>query len=103
MEAHVITICLALLLGSSALAAKALAYVLTSDGWELVPFKPFNCWGCLAFWLTIAFGLVDGLAVVPKYDLPETQVVAAYGVAGVSILLGFVNYLWVKNKYDVED
>jgi len=83
------------------LAANALAYLLTEVRRPLLPFKPFTCWGCLAFWLTTLIGVVLAFQLAPTYRHPETQTVAAYGFAGASVLLGLVNYLWVKSKYQV--
>jgi hypothetical protein len=101
MDTHVISICTGVLLASIALIANVLAWVLTELHGPVLDFKPFNCWGCLSFWLTLIFGFTVALEMPGNYQCPETQTVETYGIAGATILLGFVNYLWVKSKYQV--
>jgi len=98
MELHVTTVCTGILLACTSLIANALAYTLT-EVWPLpLNVKPFNCWGCLSFWLTLLFGAVVGLELVPYYRTYEAQVVAGYACGGVSALLGLVNFFWIKSK-----
>lgn len=101
MDTHVITICTAILLGCIAVISNALAYFMTEVWPKPIPVKPFNCWGCLSFWFTLAFGIVAAHGVPPHFQQAETRVVAGCGIAGVSVLLGLLNYLWVKLKYQV--
>ena len=101
MDTHVITILTYGLLCCTALISNVLAWVLTENRTPLLPFKPFNCWGCLSFWFTVAFGVTVALEMPGGYDCPETQTVEAYGILGASVLLGLLNYLWVKTKYQV--
>lgn len=86
-----------------ALASSGIAYILT-EVWPLpIKRKPFNCYGCLSFWLTFISGL--GVAFVARryFETGEAKEVATYGVALVSLLLGLLNYLYVKSKFKIYD
>lgn len=101
MDTHVFTICTGVLLFCSSLISNVLAYAITEVWPPVFPFKPFNCWGCLSFWFTLVFGLAVMLELAPSYLHPETRTVFRYGCAGVSVLLGLVNYFYIKAKYQV--
>jgi hypothetical protein len=101
MDTHVISICTGLLLACTAFIANALAWVLTEVRRPILNFKPFNCWGCLSFWFTLVFGITIALEMPGNYECPETKTVEMYGILGSTVLLGFVNYLYIKSKYQV--
>lgn len=101
MDTHVISICTYVLLGCTALIANVLAWVLTEVRQPVFPFKPFTCWGCLSFWLTLVFGTAVALEMPGGYGCPETKITEAYGILAASVLLGLINYLWVENKSKV--
>lgn len=74
------------------LVSNALAFLVsTSKGVPEV--KPFNCYACLAFWLTIFLGA--GFAWM--HQETDTRAILGY-VAVVSALL---NFFYVKSKYNV--
>jgi len=85
-----------------------LAYI---AGWlltEVAPlpfnFKPFNCRPCMTFWLTAAANACCAFVVSPLFidlGIVSETVTALYGVAGAGVLLGFMNFLYVKLKYKI--
>lgn len=73
----------------SALVSNVLAFVLT-EVFELpIKRKPFTCYGCLSFWLTLALGSVLAFFVCQPYGY------------AASLICGLLNYLYVKLKYRV--
>lgn len=58
--------------------------------------KPFTCRGCMAFWLTLAGGLV--LAFVIRDDA-----YGRYALAGYAVLTAFLNFLYIKSKYQINE
>lgn len=81
--AILILISIAIVLASNALAF----YVSHQDG--LPEVKPFNCYGCLAFWFTLLAGLA----------LAWWQYSAL--LAYTAVVSAFLNYFYVKSKYQI--
>lgn len=73
------------------LVSNALAYIAT-HGRTVIPVKPFNCYGCLAFWLTLIIGTMLNYWL---HGVPETFAVFEY----IVVLGAFLNFLYVKSKY----
>ena len=78
-----------LLIIVNVLGSNALAYLGTT-GRAVLPVKPFNCYGCLAFWLTLIFGTL--IAWTRNGE-------AFYLLLVIALLSGLLNYLYVKSKY----
>jgi len=77
-----------LILIAIVLVSNALAFLVsTSRGAPMV--KPFNCYGCLAFWFTLIFGA--------GYAYMQADALTAY----VVLISAFLNYYYVKSKYNV--
>lgn len=76
-----------LLLTVNALVFRRLARYLTETRKPVFNVKPFNCWPCLAFWLT----LLSSLALTYFIN-------AAYLVA---VVVAFINYFYINSKFKV--
>lgn len=72
-----------------ALVSNMLAYLLTEVYVLPIKRKPFTCYGCLSFWLTLVFGSVLAFIVCNPYGY------------AVSLVFGLLNYLYVKSKYNI--
>ena len=72
-----------------ALVSNVLAFVLTEVFTLPIKRKPFTCYGCLSFWLTLALGSVLAFFVCQPYGY------------AVSFVCGLLNYLYLKLKYKV--
>jgi hypothetical protein len=65
-------------------------------------FKPFNCRPCLAFWLTAVSNAA--FAIYLAFNSPIYGVFATlYGVGGVGVLFAFINFLYIKSKFQIYD
>lgn len=73
------------------LASNALAYFVTHSSAE-IKIKPFNCYGCMAFWLTLLVGVL--IAWTYYGD-------TFYLLLFISALSAFLNYFYVKSKYHI--
>lgn len=72
------------------LVSNVLAYLFTEVYTLPIKRKPFTCYGCLSFWLTLGFG-----SALAFFFNAENH----YYV--VALILGLANYLFVKSKYKV--
>ena len=88
---------------SAAVVAYILARSLTSKVKPALNFKPFNCWGCLAFWFTFILGTI--IAVIYIARAPEiTGTAAAFALwllIGWAFLIGLINYFYIKSKFKI--
>ena len=85
-----------------------LAYVL---GWlftEVVrhplQFKPFNCRGCLTFWVNLLLGVLLAFVAAPLHpcnEYPDMRTTVLYGIVAVSVLTGLINFLYIKLKFRI--
>lgn len=88
---------------AGALGAFVLAWVLTE---VLKPpkIKPFNCRPCMTFWLISLVCIVLALFIAPDFvarGLTSTRLVPTYGLAGVSFLIAFVAFFYLKGKFKI--
>lgn len=72
-------------------------------GWlsalELIKVKPFNCEGCLTFWLSFALGLAMSVGA-GVYGWVTIKECVLY--SGLALLAGLAGYVYVEFfKYDV--
>ena len=100
------------LIGVSAIVAlnSLIAYTL---GWLfteviLLPlnFKPFNCRPCLTFWFTALLNFAFAWIVAPYFirrGLALDRLTLIYGIAGVGVLMGLINFLYIKLKFRIYD
>lgn len=81
---------------ANAVASNALAFLIT----RFTDFKtkPFNCYGCLSFWLSLANGTALAFFVSGKTPCED---LAFYGVIFTSAVIGLLNYYYVKSKYQI--
>lgn len=93
------TFILFLILLLNLVVASALGYWLSAK--ELLPFKPFNCWGCLSFWFSIIIG---GCVAIAGYSFFSWLDVLAILYSLASVAVGLINYgLITKIFIDVTD
>lgn len=100
------------LIGVTAIVAlnSLIAFVL---GWLLTEviilplnFKPFNCRPCLTFWFTVLLNFVLAWIVAPYFirrGLVLDRLTLIYGIAGVGVLAGFINFQYIKLKFRIYD
>lgn len=67
--------------------ASALGYWLSTK--EVLPFKPFNCWGCLSFWFSIIIGVCVAIAGYAFFGWLDVLAIL-YSLASVAV--GLINY-----------
>jgi hypothetical protein len=60
--------------------------------------KPFTCRECLAFWLTLAGGIVLAFVVtVPQCTRTHNRLTLCW----VAVLLALLNYFYIKSKFKI--
>ena len=87
-----------------------IAYVL---GWLLTEvvrlplnFKPFNCRPCLTFWFTVLLNYILSWLVAPYFacrGLVVNGLTLIYGITGIGVLTGLINFLYIKLKFKIYD
>lgn len=95
MEVHKII----LLLIANAVVSNALAFLFTR--FTNFKLKPFSCYGCLSFWLSLANGTALAFYVSPGYTCIEARQLALYGIIFTSAVIGLSNYYYIKSKFKV--
>ena len=60
--------------------------------------KPFTCRECLAFWLTLIGGIVLAF-IVTVPDCARTF--SRLTLCGSAVLMGLINYLYIKIKFRI--
>jgi len=94
MEQFIYMVGITALLIANSLIACGLAWLLTEVvhlPWKV---KPFNCRGCLSFWLSFVVGSVLAYFVTHKLETRFCLVVIAF-------LTGIINYQYIKIKFRV--
>ena len=69
-------------------------------------FKPFNCRPCLTFWFTSAIGTAFAELIAPHFPGaadPAVYTTVAFGLTGVGLLAGLINFLYIKLKFRIYD
>lgn len=69
-------------------------------------FKPFNCRPCLTFWFTVLLNFVLAWVVAPYFmrrGLVSDRLTLIYGIAGIGVLAGLINFLYIKLKFRIYD
>lgn len=96
----------AVLLAFNALVAHVLAWLLTEVVHPVINVKPFNCRGCLSFWLSLV-GSVVWAVEINKYLLPPVDRVAGViifaGVVFIGGLTGIINHLYIQLKFKINE
>lgn len=96
MEAIEKYIFIVVVLAVNYFVARGVAYLFTEVRRPLKDRKPFNCYGCLAFWLTSFLGVGAALA---KFGFTETAALTS----ALAVTLGAINYLTIISKYQIHD
>ena len=106
METLIFLIGVTAIVAINSLVAFVLGWLFT-EKWRLpLRFKPFNCRPCLTFWLTAGLNFIFAWIVAPYFlrnGLVADRLVVIYGVAGVGVLLGLLNFIYIKLKFQVYD
>lgn len=84
---------------ANAVVSNALAFLFTR--FTDFKIKPFSCYGCLSFWLSLANG--TALAFYASADMIclEAERLAFYGIIFTSAIIGLLNYYYIKSKYQI--
>lgn len=99
------------LIGLTALIA-AVCFLAFLTGWVLtevlepIKVKPFNCRPCLTFWLSGVFSGILALCVTPNvinFGLTDQSIVAYYAITGVGLLVGLLQFAYLKSKFNIYD
>ena len=93
METVLYLLGISALYGVNYLVGKALGWATTEFRGPLIDVKPFNCRGCMTFWLTFIPGTVLAFFV--------TEGVGVYLLSMVAALSAYINYLYIKFKSKV--
>jgi len=56
--------------------------------------KPFNCRGCLSFWLTTTYGILAAFLITPG-------TAGRLALSVLSVILGLLNYLYIRKKFKI--
>lgn len=86
------------------LAAYVLAWLLTEVVRLPIQVRPFNCRQCLTFWLSVILNAVFAFIVTPtviQRGITSYASVSLYAIIGVGILMGLLNFLYVKTKFRI--
>lgn len=73
----------------NALVMYVLAWYLTEIRPLPIKVKPFNCRGCMSFWLTAISGTAIALAIGKPW------------LIFIAILTGLINYFYIKSKFKI--
>ena len=69
--------------------------------------KPFNCRGCLSFWLTFLLGTLWAFALVfriaPDILNAAGRAIVIVGLSGVAFLSGIISYLYINSKIKINE
>ena len=90
----------------NSLIAYLLGWVFTEAVAPVFDVKPFNCRPCLSFWFSTLLNFVFAWVVAPYFvrrGLVVDRSVVVYGIAGAGVLLGLINFLYIKLKFRVYD
>jgi len=94
------------LIALSSLTAFVLGWLLTQVIRLPLRFKPFNCRPCLTFWFTVALNFALAWAVAPCFmqrGLVLDRLTLMYGFTCIGVLAGFINFLYIKQKFRIYD
>lgn len=83
-----------------------MGWALTEARAPLFNFRPFNCRPCMTFWATAGAGLAYALIVsriLARFDIAGDYWVGVYVVTLVGVLLGLINFQYVKSQYKIHD
>jgi hypothetical protein len=104
MQTLVFILVAAAVMLANALIAWVLAWFFTEVIILPIKKKPFNCRGCMSFWLTWLMGVAWAFVLV-RYVAPvlntEARVIVIAGLIGVAFLVGLINYLYIKTKFRI--
>lgn len=101
METQLFCIAVAAVYAVNFLVAWALAWAFTEFRGPLFRFKPFNCRGCMSFWLTFLPGLWLARLLSGPIEVDTVRQVIAFLLYGVAFLSALINYLYIKIKFKV--
>jgi hypothetical protein len=94
------------IIAANSLTAFVSGWLLTEVVMLPLNFKPFNCRPCLTFWLTVLFDFILALTAAPHFmrrGLVSDRLTLIYGIAGIGVLAGFINFLYLKLKFRIYD
>lgn len=106
MEIVIFLFCVTAIVVISAFLAYTLGWLFTEVIRLPLNFKPFTCRPCLAFWINVILGVIlafDAAPLFPGADNPDVRFTVTYGLVGVGVLAGFINYLYIKLKFRIYD
>lgn len=106
MDTLIFLIGVTAIIALNSLVAFALGWLLTEVFILPLNFKPFNCRPCLTFWLTALLNFVFAWLVAPyfiRHGLVVDRLTIIYGVAGVGVLAGLLNFQYIKLKFRIYD
>lgn len=102
MDTLIFLIGVTAILAFNSLIAYILGWLLTEVVALPLNFKPFNCRPCLTFWFTLILNFVLAWTASPFFVIRGVEwLTAFYGVAGVGVLMGFINFLYIKLKFRI--
>jgi hypothetical protein len=104
METVIFLIGITALVVCNALLAYFLGWLFTEVVRLPLNFKPFTCRPCLTFWFTVLQGILLALLLMPCFpaaEIPVVRTTVIFGLIGVGVLMGFINFLYIKLKFRV--
>lgn len=123
METLIFLVGVTAIVALNALLAFTLGWLFTEVVRLPLNFKPFTCRPCLTFWFTVVLGIVLALILTPYFPGVESlvavdnngvelgreiyygpvRIAVTFGLIGVGILVGFINFLYIKLKFRIYD
>ena len=106
MDTLIFLIGVSAIIVANSLAAYALGWLFTEAVTPVLSVKPFNCRPCLSFWLSVLLNFAFAWVVAPYFvrrGLVVDRSVVIYGIACAGILLGLINFLYIKLKFRIYD
>lgn len=101
METLIFCFTVAAVYACNFLVGRGLGWLLTEFRGPLLRFKPFNCRGCMTFWLTFLPGLALARLFSNPIEAEGVRDVIAFLLSVVAFLSSFINYLYIKIKFKV--
>ncbi len=104
MDTLIFLIGVTAIIAVNSLIAFVLGWLLTEVIILPLNFKPFNCRPCLTFWVTALLNFIWAWVVAPYFiqrGLVSDRITVMYGIAGVGVLAGLINFQYIKLKFRI--
>lgn len=106
MDTWIFLIGVTAMIAVNSLIAYALGWLFTEVIILPMNFRPFNCTQCLTFWFTVLLDFALAWIVAPCFlrrGLVLDRLTLIYGITGIGVLAGYINFQYIKLRYRIYD